>query len=71
LATNGSKWQQNGNILAADGQRMGSTWPPAWPQRAADWQRNGNKWQQGTRRIGGATWRARTFRGMQGGVEAD
>jgi len=45
-ATNGSKWQLFGNILAAHWQRMGREWLPGWPQMAAEWQLNGDKWQQ-------------------------
>jgi hypothetical protein len=45
-ATNGSKWQLFGNILAAHWQRMGREWLPGWPQMAAEWQLNGAKWQQ-------------------------
>jgi hypothetical protein len=46
MATNGSKWQLFGNILAAESQRIGSLRLPTWPLRAAEWQQNGNKWQQ-------------------------
>jgi len=46
MATNGSKWQLFGNILAADWHRMGRYSQRARPQTAADWLLNGNKWQQ-------------------------
>jgi hypothetical protein len=68
LATNGSKWQLFGNILAAEGQRIGRFWQGGRPQRAAEWQRNGNKWQQAMGRIWGVTPRARKFRELQGGM---
>jgi hypothetical protein len=45
MATNGSKWQLFGNILAAEPQRIGSFRPGSWPLKAAEWQQNGNKWQ--------------------------
>jgi hypothetical protein len=62
MATNGSKWQLFGNILAADWHRTGSYWLPKWPQMAADWQLNGNKWQQGRGAALGRHWKARAAR---------
>jgi hypothetical protein len=52
------QWQQMaafGNILAAEGHRIGREWRLGWQQMAADWQLNGNNWQQngsGVRNVG-------------------
>jgi len=70
LATNGSKWQLLGNILAADWLLTGSIWPRAGPQMAAEWQRHGSKWQQGIRRIWGGRSRAGKFRGLHGDMSS-
>jgi hypothetical protein len=57
MATNGSKWQLFGTILAADTPLMGREWPPDWQQMAAEWQLNGNKWQQERKESAARRWR--------------